>query len=211
MPNTSVLPFVEGEAEDCPKKFKNIDNEGFEFTWDNKPFGGIFQNRMKNKIENILLANGKIDRKITYEFTDSIHPGEIVIMPKYLVNYAAMHLARKMRKREALASFQGTEREKQVAAVKIVDVEREMELQKQMVAPNFEEEIKQPEVQQPVQPVVPISTPVGVPEDKPVGIVSDLNTKVPIIEEKVKCEVCGFEAKNKFGMASHKRIKHNLK
>ena len=102
--NTKILPDVEGESIDAPKKFKNIDKEPFECTWDG----------------------------IRYE----VQPGEIVIKPKYLVNFLAQNLSRKMIKRALIEKIDPKQR--QTGLYKIVDTEKEKELQEIMVADNFE-------------------------------------------------------------------------
>ncbi len=116
MPNTSILPHLEEEADDMPKKFRNIDMENFELTWDGKPFGGTLGDKI------------------------FLFPGEVVVMPKYLVNFAAMNLARKIYKRKAFAEFKGTEHEKANANIRFRNPEEEIKLQKLMVADNFPEQ-----------------------------------------------------------------------
>jgi len=196
MPNTSILPNIEGEAGDSPKKFTNIDTEGFEFWWDGIPFGGCLPERVKITKKEILLSNGEKDYKTIYEILRLIEPGETLMFPKHIVNYAAMHLARKMRKREALEAFKGSEYDRQRSAVKIVDVNMEMELQKKIVAANFPQENVQPE---PIQP--PVSQPIPEPTPEPVQ-------KQQKEVKKVKCDICGFEAASNLGLSSHKRFKH---
>ncbi len=139
MPNTSILPDIPEESIDAPKKFKNIDNESFDCTWDN----------------------------IIY----TVQPGEVVTHPKYLVNYMAMHLARKMYKRKQLAEFVGSEWEKSNANIRLSDPEEEKKLQEQMVAVNFE----------------------GISETSKIEEVKMEETK------EFKCAVCGktFETSNK--------------
>ena len=142
--NTQILPPVEGESFDAPKKFTNIDKEDFEFTWDN----------------------------IKY----TVKAGETVTLPKYLVNYAAMHLARKIVKREALeeAARSGKNPNDRLgAAVLIRDENKEMELQKKIVVANFSEETKEE----------------GENQSK----------------EEFVCEICGFKAKSALGLQAHMR------
>ena len=105
MPNTTILPInVEGEPNDGPKKFTNIDKEDFEFSWDS----------------------------IKY----TVKAGETVSYPKYLVNYAAMHLARKIVKREAFAKVK-KDVDKQIGLVRFINPEEEGRLQKEAVRANF--------------------------------------------------------------------------
>lgn len=199
MPNTQILPPVEGESNEAPRKFKNIDIEPFEFTWDNVPFGGVLPERMKSWQEKIIEtdAEGKprkneqgeiISRTVTkYEILRPIQSGEIVIMPKYLVNYAAMHLAKKMVKRQAIEDYipekpERKEIELANARITVRNPEKEMELQKKMVAANFEEQPKKEEVKEEKK------------EETPSGGV-----------EQFKCDVCGFIAKSAFGLRSHQR------
>jgi len=154
MPNTVIIPAIEGESPDAPKKFRNIDNEPFDCTWDN----------------------------ILY----TVQPGEMVVHQRPIVNYMAMHLARKMYKRKALAEFVGTEWEKANANIKLFDPEEELKLQQQMVADNFE---------QPKTETVPI-----IPEEKKEETAKE--------DSPFKCDKCEFIAKSKFGLNSHKRFKH---
>ena len=111
MPNTKILADIQGESVDTPKKFTNIDNESFEFTWDSKLLGGVLGNKTK------------------------IEAGETVIMPKYMVNYAAMHLARKIHKRECWKGL--SEAERMQGPIRFVNAEEEMKLQEQMIVENF--------------------------------------------------------------------------
>lgn len=209
MPNTQILQPIEGESVDAPKKFKNIDTEDFVFTWDGKPFGGVLLERMKSWQEEVIDrdAMGKEIRKRMvwrYEITKPILSGETVIMPKYLVNYAAMHLARKIYKRKIFAGK--TETERSVGILKFVNAEEEMKLQKEMVADNFAEvpqepEIKAPELKPELLTPEPTSTPTIPPEIK------KEEEKKPE-EVSWNCEICGFIAKNKVGLLAHKRFKH---
>lgn len=181
--------------KDAPRKFTNIDKEGFEFTWDGIPFGGMFPERMKLNQEQVAgrAVNDKgfvetmTENKTVYEFLKPILPGETVTMPKYLVNYAAMHLARKIYKREAFAAFQGTEMEKRNAAIKFVNPEEEMKLMKKMVAANFPEE-KVEEAVMPTAESVIDKTQVEKAQDSP-----------------LKCETCGFISKSELGLKAHRR------
>lgn len=165
MPNICILPQNEGvESNDTPKKFKNIDNENFELTWGNKPFGGTLGDK-------------------TFMI-----PGEVVVMPKYLVNYAAMNLARKIYKRKAFAEFKGTEVEKANGMVRFVNPEEEIKLMKLMVADNF-----------PLESVL---------EPTPIPTIPIEIKKEEGKEESLVCEICQFKAKSKFGLMAHKRLKH---
>lgn len=156
MPNTQIIPQTAEESNDTPKKFKNIDVENFEITWDGKLFGGTLGNKQ------------------------FIAPGEVVTMPKYLVNYAAMHLARKMQKRKIFSEFKGTEHEKSNANIRFINPDDEIKLQKEMVALNFED---------------------GFGETKEgIGFKSEVKE-----EESLKCDQCGVVAKTKQGLAAHKR------
>ena len=102
MPNIQIIIPKEGESVDTPKKFKNIDDEVFECTWD-----GIVH---------------------------TVKPGESVIKPLYLVNYMAMHLARKIVKREMVKAIPVAKR--QSGLYRVRDEKKEKELQEQMVAEN---------------------------------------------------------------------------
>ena len=178
MPNTSVLtPDVnKGETNDTPKKFKNIDTEDFEFSWDS--------------VKTIVLAGQTID------------------LPLYKVNYAAMHLARKIYKRKI---FEGkTEAERSVGILRFVNAEEEMKLMKQMVADNFETIPetpifpKAPEIipEKPPETPEPTPNPITTTEEK-----KEEEEKKPE-EVSFKCEVCGFVAKSSLGLLAHKRFKH---
>ena len=125
-----------------------------------------------------------------------VKPGEVVIKPKYLVNFLAMHLARKMYKRKI---FEGkTELERSVGILRYVNAEEEMKLQTQMVADNFEQTPEE-------------SKPELIPELEPTSTIPKEEKKE---EEKkpeevsYKCDVCGFIAKNNIGLSAHKRFKH---
>ena len=133
-----------------------------------------------------------------------VKAGETVTEPKYLVNYMAMHLARKMYKRKM---FEGkSEAEKSIGIVRTVNPEEEYKLQIQMVADNFETLPEAPEF-----PKAPELKPEPTPEPEP-------KPDLPITPEKKeegkpedvskKCEICGFVAKNKVGLLAHKRFKH---
>jgi len=154
--NTSILPNLESEAYDVPKKFLNIDNEVFTFHWDGREY--------------------------------VVHPGEVKDYPKYLVNYAAMHLARKIFKRQAFANFKGTEHEKGNANIKFVDAKSERELQEKMVALNYPEKI------------VDVKN-----EESPI-----LETRIPIEPAKVlpRCEKCNREFKSPLGLSNHNLRMH---
>lgn len=168
MPNTSILvPDIEkGETTDTPKKFKNIDMEDFEFSWDN--------------VKTIIKV------------------GETISLPLYKVNYAAMHLARKIYKRIVLSSK--TEIEKKIGLFPLRNEEEEKKLQLQMVADNFEQVPQEPEIKAPELKPEPTPTPTIPTEEK-------TEEKKPE-EVSWNCEICGFIAKNKVGLLAHKRFKH---
>ncbi len=160
--NTSILTPDEnkGETIDTPKKFKNIDTEDFEFSWDD--------------IKTIVPA------------------GQTKDLPLYKVNYAAMHLARKIYKRKI---FEGkSEAERSIGIVRFVNPEEEWKLQQQMVADNFPQEI------------VTIGT---IPQEiKPGEIIPPIKEKKEEEIKQFKCEICGFIAKSEFGLLIHKNKKH---
>jgi hypothetical protein len=126
-----------------------------------------------------------------------VKAGEVVTHPKYLVNYMAMHLARKIYKRKI---FEGkTESERSIGILRFVNAEEEMKLMREMVKDNFEE-VKEP-----------IKAPEFSPEPTPVSTIPTEEKK----EEEKKpeevswnCEICGFVAKNKVGLLAHKRFRH---
>jgi len=166
MPNITILPQgLENESDDAPKKFRNIDNEDFICTWDNKPY--------------------------------IVKAGEVVTHPKYLVNYMAMHLARKIYKRKI---FEGkSELEKSVGILRFVNAEEEIKLMKEMVKDNFEEKIIQ----------TPTATITVEPTSIPTILIEEKKEEEKKPEEvSRKCENCGFVAKNKVGYLAHKRFKH---
>lgn len=196
--NTSILPPIEGESESTSKKFRNTDTEEFVFTWDSKPFGGALPDRIKSWEEEVIdrdMMEREIGRRIVrkYEVLKPIMPNEVVILPKYLVNFAAMHLARKILKRNILATK--TEIEKKVGLFPLRDEKEERKLQEKMVADNFEE--PKEETPKEPEPVPTIPT-----EEKKME-----ESKKPE-EVSWKCEICGFVAKSKLGLTSHKRFKH---
>jgi len=120
-----------------------------------------------------------------------VKAGETGIFPKYLVNVMASNLARKIYKREAYAAFQGTELEKQRAAVRFVNPEEEVKLAKLMVAANFPEEPK------PAEPVMPTAE----------TVIDKSQVETP--PQTFNCDKCEFKAKTKAGLAAHRRIKHS--
>ena len=133
-----------------------------------------------------------------------VRAGEVVTHPKYLVNYMAMHLARKIYKRKI---FEGkSEAERSIGILRFVNPEEEMKLMKEMVKDNFEEET--PKISVPplelnlttTSTIEPTFTPTIPPEMK-------TEEKKPE-EVSWKCEICGFIAKNKVGYLAHKRFKH---
>lgn len=193
MPNTTILPQgLDSEADDVPKKFTNIDKEDFEFRWDSKPFGGVLPDRMRSWQEEIIdtdatgkeIGRRKVQR---YEFLKPIAPNETVIMPKYLVNYAAMTLAKKMYKRDSLAEYKSTPIEERIGFPKLRDEDEEKKLQEKMVAEN-----KAPELEEPEEV-----------KEFPVGVSTGEKRK-----QDFTCEVCEFVAKSALGLVSHKRFKH---
>lgn len=233
MPNSTILPqALENESDDAPKKFRNIDIESFEFTWNSKPFGGMLPERVRSYQEqkDETDFNGKIisSRMITkYEILKGIEPDEVVIMPKYLVNYAAMHLARKMYKRKM---YEGkTEAERSVGIVRIVNPEEEYKLQIQMVTDNFETLPEAPKfpnapVLKPDPPIEPKKEPespappaeLSVPPTPEIPETPSTSKNLP--EEKkeekksedtsILCDICGKVCKSNLGLSSHKRFKH---
>lgn len=158
MPIIEILPMnVNEESNDAPKKFTNIDKEDFVFTW-----------------------RGEKD-----SHTYTVKTGETQTFPKYLVNFACTHLARKIVKRELRKKFieeHPTENYKN-ADFATRNEEMEKKLHIKMVWENLPEEKKQ-ELQAVKEGEI----------DKP--------------KEEFKCDVCGFVAKSKFGLATHKRFKH---
>lgn len=68
----------------------------------------------------------------------TVQPEETVIEPLYLVNYMAMHLARKILKREAFAKAP-SDLERKAGIVRWKDPDKEKELQLKIVQSNFPE------------------------------------------------------------------------
>jgi len=157
MANIQILPQAENIPNDAPRKFKNIDNEEFGFSWDGLPY--------------------------------VVKAGATEIYPKYLVNYAAMHLARKIIKRAAFNEYK-TEEEKGNKLIRFVKPDQELELMREMVQDN------------PDAPVLK-----GEPEikEKDVGVEESKETTPVGKEEGFKCEKCDFVAKSKIGLISHSR------
>jgi hypothetical protein len=106
----------------------------------------------------------------------TVKAGETVTYPKYLVNYAAMHLAKKIVKREVRAEQKDDEHVRQ-GMYSVRNPEKEMELQQKMVAVNFPKKV----------------------EEKPIegGKTEEIN--------EFKCATCGFQAKSKAGLSVHSR------
>jgi len=124
--------------------------------------------------------------------------GEVVSHPKYLVNYMAMHLARKIYKRKIFAGK--TEAERSIGILRFVNAEEEMKLMKEMVADNFESMVQKPES------ITETLTPTPTSDSTIPTTRKEEERKKPE-EVSFKCEVCGFVAKNKVGLSAHKRFK----
>ena len=120
-----------------------------------------------------------------------VKAGETVSLPKYLVNVMATNLARKIYKRQAFASFEGSEMEKKNAAIKFVNAEEEIKLMKQIVAANF------PQAPTPEAPVMPTAS----------TVIDKKQVETPPAPS-LKCEKCDFTAKSKAGLLAHARRKH---
>lgn len=191
MPNTQILPPVEGEANDAPKLFHNFDNEDFEFSWDG----------------------------ITYK----VKSGDIVSLPKYLVNYAAMHIARKIYKRESIKRFNGTKEERQVS-IHVRDrsndrVIAEIDLQKRAVAKNFnEEELNKDEKE--VKVLESIDSTNTTDATSSTSTTSSTTTQTTTTETtsitttqprpkkimpELTCDICGKKVMGHLALAGHKR------
>lgn len=155
-----VIPFKEGETNDTPKLFTNTDKEDFEFSY-----------------------KGSDDRWIKYV----IKPNETRTFPKYLVNYAATHLTKKIMKREAFAA-EPDEKIRKMGLIKWDNEEEAKELSAKMVAKNYKDDIvlSEPKIEKEEEKKEEVET-----EDNP-----------------LKCDVCGFVSKSKFGLQAHKRLKH---
>lgn len=115
--------FDPNEPYDIPKKFKNIDKEPFEFSWDGKKLGGMLGKK------------------------EEIKPGETVTLPRYLTVHAAKHLTKKILKREAIDEMKKTREYERYgdqvikhARINFRNDEKGQELVKKMLAPNFEGE-----------------------------------------------------------------------
>ena len=121
----------------------------------------------------------------------TVKPGETVIHPKYLVNHAANHLARKMVKREKIEESilkhgKDVQNEKMGAMLNFNDPVRSGEIMRAAVAVNFPNNVYPGQEKE---------------EDK-------VEEKVLDKGEGWVCEECGFIAKSEFGLKSHKR-KHS--
>lgn len=119
-----------------------------------------------------------------------VKAGETGLFPKYLVNRMAANLARKIYKRQAYASFKGTEWEKGNAAIRFVNPVEETKLMRKIVAANFPEE----KIEEPVMPTN--------------ETVVDKTQVVLPPQPTFKCEKCEFIAKSNAGLLAHARRKH---
>lgn len=119
-----------------------------------------------------------------------VKAGETGIFPKYLVNVMASNLARKIYKRQAYAAFQGSELEKQKAAIRFVNPVEEMKLAKLMVQENF-----------PMAPIPELVKPTSE------NIIDKSQVETPS-KPTFKCDKCEYVAKSKAGLAAHSRRKH---
>jgi hypothetical protein len=214
MPITKVLPDEANESSDVPKKFQNIDTEPFVFNWNGVPFGGALPDRVSKKEKEVEtididgLGNRIVSKTVvaSYDVKRGILPNEIVTLPKYLVNFAAMHLARKISKREAIESYvpenlARKQHEVSHAMIGIHNEEREKELQKLIVGCNFGRPfvgVKQDEK---------TFNGIGYKED---GEQEDTSPNASSVDDDLICEICGFVAKNPTGLIVHKKLKHRI-
>ncbi len=185
--NVETIPQgIPEEADDAPKKFRNIDKEEFAFNWDGKPFGGIFANRMKVTQG----ADEDGNPKTFYTLLKAIQPDEVVSLPKYLANFAAYKLAKKMFKRDSVIGFNETPPAERVGLPTLTNEKEEKKLRAQILADNPEVkaiiEKGGLEIKSEAKKEEPVEVPIGVPE-------------------KFKCDKCDFEAKSKIGLISHMR------
>ena len=145
---------------EIPKHLPDVEGEAVDATkkftnTDNEPFEFTYAN-------------------IKYE----VAPSETKSLPKYLVNYATHHLARKIFKRNALI---GQDPNVRLGNIRIApSLQEESALVKPMIAANFGEELKTEQTAK-----EPEKT-----EDK---------------TEENKCSDCGFVAKSDFGLLVHKK------
>ena len=154
----------------------------------------ILPQGLSDEADDIPKKFTNIDTEDFSQFWDGkeyiVKAGETGLYPKYLVNRMASNLARKIYKRQAYASFKGTDYEKGNASIRFVNPEEEVKLMKLTVAANF------PEVKQ-EQPIMPTAETV-------------IDKKLVEMPPKpiFKCEKCEFTAKSKAGLLAHDRRKH---
>lgn len=152
---------VNEESNDVPKKFTNIDTEDFEI--------------------NYLLEG-------TNKYHTWVKAGETVTLPKYLVNFACTHLARKMVKRQLMAKAKAEGKNLAKDDYPIRDENIEKELHIKMIAENLPKKEEPKEVQK------------SEVSEKPIE-----GSEEPKGDTSWKCPQCDFVAKNSFGLASHLR------
>ena len=130
-----------------------------------------------------------------------VHPGEVAMYPKYLVNYAAMHLAKKIYKRQMFANFKGTEMEKGNANIKFVDAKEQKNLQDKMVALNFPDRV---EVGRTTE-----TTTTNVPQETSVPTQPVTTTVAPQpANTSLRCEKCNRDFKSPLGLHNHSLRMH---
>lgn len=192
-------------------------------------------------IRTILLQNEKVESNdVPAKFTNIdkedftfqwdgkkklIKKGQTVTIQKYLVNYAAYHLAKKMVKRDLTEEWKNTPIDQRTGFPNITDERKEYGLQKQMVAKNnsplvVPEDFKEEEK---VETLVgkeegdknPIT---GEPDPDKVEVLDGDDEAAEVPEEPVgpqeeapisegfKCEQCDFIAKSEAGLKSHMRM-----
>lgn len=163
------------------------------------PIVNVLPQGLETEADDAPMKFRNIDTEVFVDSWDKIEyvvqPGEVVTKPKYLVNHMAWHLSKKMYKREAYAAFQGTEFDKQRAAVQVINPKAQWTLMKKMVADNFPEE----KIAEPVMPTA--STVVDKTQ-------VEVQQKVETKPASLKCEKCEFTAKSKAGLLAHGRRKH---
>ena len=173
MPIRNILPHnIPGESNDVVKVFVNIDKEDFEFTWEN------------------------IGNHVKY----TVKAGETINYPKYLVNFASYHLAKKIVKREMIEEFKlkNPNINWETKGFSIRNEDREVAYQKKMLEKNFNA-ISEDKIEPPIEPKQePTRTLNESPPDKP----------EPKVEEGIKCPLCEFRAKNTKGLKTHLGAKH---
>lgn len=171
-----VIDESKGETNDTPKKFKNIDKEDFEFSWDN--------------VKKVILA-GEIWDGPLYKVN-------------YAAKHLGRKMIKRQKIEESEAAGMSYADRAKSWTFEIRDELREIELRKEMLALNFPEAAKPEPEKVPEKPkdTDPPAEPGQVNKDT---ANQDGQPKKSEEVNNLKCDSCEFVSKSEFGLQSHKR------